>query len=418
MVSVKLRHISNIKGDKGETGSRGLQGAPGTFAGATAETLPSTSEATVSVSGPATARVAHFGIPRGLDGVNAVENDQAVSGYVRNPGTLTNGALTARFPDKGGSLAGMPQFGDLSRQGTVATPASGMENIGYLCVVDNRDGFIPGWPNYIGLFSTDHASQGSPGIMMSLFDSHGDAWVNPIPIVNRGSQLETPWMLFDRARGRVLLYASGPGMAGTGETQVASQVTACWSTTRHRLSADPTDWTYEGISHDWESSQGGLLTSASHGPMHTGYATAAVIGGSFVSTALAVGGAPGGYRDVWISTDGTKYFRQFTPMGTSPEVTTNPGESMSVRQLFEWNGQVWGLCHLQPSASGTTQASNGKIAIARVRDDLSSLAGRPQVIFIEPNNRAVRACCLLVENSELHLYYSTNTTSIDYAKVA
>lgn len=84
----KLGSFRGGKGDKGDTGS---------LAYATAETIPAGESASVTMIGPESNRGAHFQVPRGLPGANAVENDAAVAEYVAGEDTQVHGALAAKL---------------------------------------------------------------------------------------------------------------------------------------------------------------------------------------------------------------------------------------------------------------------------------------------------------------------------------
>lgn len=71
-----VTRLGTFKGDKGETGDTG------TLAFATAESVPAGDSAAVEMLGPVSNRGAHFKIPRGLPGVNAVPADEAVAQYL------------------------------------------------------------------------------------------------------------------------------------------------------------------------------------------------------------------------------------------------------------------------------------------------------------------------------------------------
>lgn len=64
---------------RGETGP---VGPAGTLSSVTAEAVPAGSPAAVIMSGTPEVKHAHFEIPRGLPGTNAIENDAAVAAYV------------------------------------------------------------------------------------------------------------------------------------------------------------------------------------------------------------------------------------------------------------------------------------------------------------------------------------------------
>lgn len=85
--------IANLKGEKGERGVQGPQGPAGTFAAAEAHSVDASEPASVVMSGSQTSRRADFYIPRGLPGVNAVDNDAAVATYLGAPDSATGAAL-------------------------------------------------------------------------------------------------------------------------------------------------------------------------------------------------------------------------------------------------------------------------------------------------------------------------------------
>lgn len=90
MVNVQFKHIGNLKGPKGD---RGEKGSTGTFASASAVTLPAGSQATVSMSGPQDARAVQFGIPRGPAGASSAPTDQAIAEHLLDDQTQSNAAL-------------------------------------------------------------------------------------------------------------------------------------------------------------------------------------------------------------------------------------------------------------------------------------------------------------------------------------
>lgn len=79
------------KGDKGD------QGVPGTLSSASAESVPAGAPAEVIMSGTTEVKHAHFKVPRGLSGTNAVENDAAFAEYVAAVDSDTRAALNANF---------------------------------------------------------------------------------------------------------------------------------------------------------------------------------------------------------------------------------------------------------------------------------------------------------------------------------
>lgn len=77
-------------------GPRGLQGPAGTFEDATGETIPADQPIDIQLYGDRRQFV-HFKLPRGLSGVNAVENDTAVAEYIEAEGSEVYEALRRRF---------------------------------------------------------------------------------------------------------------------------------------------------------------------------------------------------------------------------------------------------------------------------------------------------------------------------------
>lgn len=88
MASVTYEKIANIKGPKGD---------PGTFAVATASTVASDVPASATITG-ANGEAVHFNIPRGIPGVNGLENDAAVSEYIKAVQSEVDKTLRARYP--------------------------------------------------------------------------------------------------------------------------------------------------------------------------------------------------------------------------------------------------------------------------------------------------------------------------------
>lgn len=79
----------NIRGSKGDKGD------PGSIASASVESVPADQPAMVIMTGTEAVKHAHFRVPRGLPGMNAVPVDAGVAAYVAAPGTATQSALLA-----------------------------------------------------------------------------------------------------------------------------------------------------------------------------------------------------------------------------------------------------------------------------------------------------------------------------------
>ncbi len=87
-------HFGIPRGEKGE------QGVPGTLSSASAESVAAEEPAEVIMSGTTEVKHAHFKVPRGLPGTNAIENDAAVAAYVLAVDSATKAALNADYPVK------------------------------------------------------------------------------------------------------------------------------------------------------------------------------------------------------------------------------------------------------------------------------------------------------------------------------
>lgn len=72
-----------------------LRGPAARIIEVSAETVPATAPASVEMTGPDQGRAFHFELPRGLPGVNGVENDEAVATYVGAPDSATATAIRA-----------------------------------------------------------------------------------------------------------------------------------------------------------------------------------------------------------------------------------------------------------------------------------------------------------------------------------
>jgi len=90
-------------------GAKGDKGLTGTIAYATAETIPADQPADAEMIGPESNRGAHFQIPRGLPGVNALANDEATATYISAEDSDTAAALRAAYSDQGRMGIVLPQ---------------------------------------------------------------------------------------------------------------------------------------------------------------------------------------------------------------------------------------------------------------------------------------------------------------------
>lgn len=78
-------------------GLQGLKGDTGSIASADAESVAAHESAAVIMTGTDAVKHAHFKIPRGLPGMNAVPVDQGVAAYVAAMETATRAALNGAF---------------------------------------------------------------------------------------------------------------------------------------------------------------------------------------------------------------------------------------------------------------------------------------------------------------------------------
>lgn len=102
---------TNLRGKDGVPGTKGTPGAPGSRGPAgpantlTIGTVSSAEEASASIRGAVPSQVLDLVLPQGpqgLPGVNGIENDEAVAGYIETSGTsATKTALDANFAPRG-----------------------------------------------------------------------------------------------------------------------------------------------------------------------------------------------------------------------------------------------------------------------------------------------------------------------------
>lgn len=103
MVNVEIEHIANLRGKPGKDGEDGAKGDPGTFDSLTVQMLPANKAPEAILSGDHHQH-ALLRIPRGLPGVNAVENDEAVGAYMAGRETQTRLATDAAIDQTGSEL--------------------------------------------------------------------------------------------------------------------------------------------------------------------------------------------------------------------------------------------------------------------------------------------------------------------------
>lgn len=100
-----------------------LRGPAARITEVSAESVPSAQSAVVEMTGPDQGRAFKFKIPRGLPGVNALENDEAIATYLLAPDTDTAKAVAATV-GRGLSVASYGAVGDLTTDDTAAIQAA------------------------------------------------------------------------------------------------------------------------------------------------------------------------------------------------------------------------------------------------------------------------------------------------------
>lgn len=153
VLPIGVPQLGTFKGAKGDTGPKG---DTGTIASASAASVAAGQAATVTMTGPQTARHAAFQIPRGLPGVNAVENDEAVAEYVTATDSETRGALDATFASREveNSIPGQMQE-------IVSRINAGMQDVRILIYSDSTAQMSGSW------------AQQLPHRLAELFPDHG-----------------------------------------------------------------------------------------------------------------------------------------------------------------------------------------------------------------------------------------------------
>lgn len=96
-----------------------LRGPAARITGVSAEAVPAGDDAEVVMTGPDQNRQFQFKVPRGLPGVNAIENDEAVAAYVGAVDSDTRTALDAVID---GATTGMVTSGDVQTIRITETP--------------------------------------------------------------------------------------------------------------------------------------------------------------------------------------------------------------------------------------------------------------------------------------------------------
>ncbi len=136
----QLGTFKGAKGDDGKNGAKGDKGDTGSLAFATAESVPADQPASVQMQGLMSNRGAHFKIPRGLPGVNAVAADEAVAAYLAASDSDTRGAASGVIAARTGLTVNVADYATL-HDAINALPADG----GTVFVPEGR--FFSGWWN-------------------------------------------------------------------------------------------------------------------------------------------------------------------------------------------------------------------------------------------------------------------------------
>lgn len=420
MVTVQYKAVANIKGEPGE---KGAQGPAGTFADADARTVPADQPARVRMSGPGTARVAHFDIPRGLPGTGAVPSDEFIGEVLSAPDTKARAgahlAATELVPAR-------PAFGgsapvDWSEPWVAMTATQIRQNMA------QASGGVPYEPNIIEVpqgtpgrlgryymyWSTDHASEANAGIFMAYADSLLGPWTNvmvsglTIPdwmtgLPGTGSlaewrstyhgnntiyrdfdstsgfgQTETPWVMPDlTGERRFIMYYQNKNPYSIS-SEVGQQ------NTYFAKSDDGITWIpgakpVAGPLATAVSRRRALEGARFHGLSadgHTGYARFFDIGRYRIAYSLT-GGQQWSRQGMWHSTDGMSFTLDRDRYSQHNDIVGR--ETMKMTGLFrpfQWRGEVWTYGAVQTTGAGGSVPAQSQPVVGRMRSDMRSIMG-------------------------------------------
>lgn len=213
-----------------------LRGPAARITDVTAEAVPAGADAEVVMTGPDQNRQFAFKVPRGLPGVNAIENDEAVATYVAGADTDTRAALDAVI---GGAVAGKVSSSFVSE--IVTDGAAGVLSL----VVQPPTSYFTDFTEYpTGAQPADWVTTGaatrlwnvqangsaSGGVDLVASGSSGGSLINPLwqEMMRGQTDFEISWKWTQGSPGgniRALMYGSVPAPSSGTTPGVANYVT-------------------------------------------------------------------------------------------------------------------------------------------------------------------------------------------------
>lgn len=419
---VTLKWIGNLKGPQGD---RGAPGRPGSIQGATVKMLPAGAQPRVYMTGPEGERIAHFELPRGLPGLNAVPTDEAIATLLRALDTDTNEAAHALIsrlvPAQTAFGGGAPT--DWSPAQTIITRAqidsvmgpAGQGTVPYLPHIMKVPVGTPGkLGEYYLYWSTDH-STGAGGIHMAYADHPLGPWtvVNPATLTipgwmdgmpntgtvqawrgyyhrNRtvytdlgytdpgGTQTEGPWVMPDLSGERRFIMYYQVVVPAEYRSTYGVQAT-CFA-----KSDDGINWVRGrkpmpggSIWNDFSRGMAFIYPPrlVIPGDGHSGYAAMYDIGQQRIGYSLA-GGTQWSRQAVWLSGDGMSFRMDPRRISYRADVTGTGGlKCTGLFRLIQWRGEVWGYTRVENPGAGTTSPTITQAVVGRMRPDLRDFSG-------------------------------------------
>lgn len=388
-VDIGFKYLGNIKGAPGE---KGAKGDPGTFAKASAKTVPADEPADVRMRGPQTAREVEFDIPRGLPSPDAVPSDEFVATVLGADDTETGQTYVRRTQEAlvenrgwvagsralaGGVDGSMPVLTKPLDGPVLRAQDQDARSIYYPSLTDMRPfGIDECWM----LYSTDHEfTHANSGVYLATAPHPLGPWTAKGLIFRddvSGGQTETPSAIFRNPVTGALnfLYsqANVSGALGVQSSLIAKSLDngATWQ--RHGVVLDKVNGT--------------------PGDGHTGYASVFTIGSTMYARSL-YGGAGYGYNALWraplnpydpwelLGYHGywPDKVRRFSYAGDTPIPSASIDGNVAMQNLraffggsvFASQGRLVQLFSAGPRTVGPEQSWR-RIVAAPLRDDLMS----------------------------------------------
>jgi len=189
-----------------------LRGPAARITSVTAESIPAGEPAAVDMTGPDQSRQFKFKVPRGLPGVNAIENDTAVAGYIGAGDSATSHALgdTARMVYHG-TNGGTPRPSGVRPVLWIGTafPVNSVIGDVHLLPDHNEDDWGPNWVDLVAWYDPSQLGLANGATVSSIPDLSG-----------RGNDLNT-------ASGTVTIDATTlvqPALTFTGTQHLSSDL--------------------------------------------------------------------------------------------------------------------------------------------------------------------------------------------------